>query len=139
MALVVLKDASVVINTVDLSDHVRSVSLPIEVDAQEATTMGATMKTSKPGLKDGKIEVVFAQDYASNKVDATIAPLAIAGTEVVVVVKPTSAAVSATNPSYTATVFVSNYSPVDGSVGDLQEAKCELSIASGDIARATSA
>jgi hypothetical protein len=41
------------------------------------------------------------------------------GTSVTVVIKQTSAAVSAENPSYTMTCLINNITPVNGAVGDL--------------------
>ncbi|MFA5866919.1 MAG: radical SAM protein [Actinomycetota bacterium] len=133
----VLKDASVVLNGVDLSDHVKQVETPYEVAAQDATAMGSSTKKSIPGLKDAKVSLTFLQDFATAKVDATIWPLYNAGTSFVLVIKPTSAAVSATNPSYTQTVFVKNYNPISGAVGSIADVKIDFEISSGDVVRAT--
>lgn len=137
MGVFVLKDASVVLNSVNLSDHVQEIELPGEVESKDSTTMGSNTKHSIPGLKGGSIKIKFAQDFDASKVDATLWPLYNAGTSSTLVVKPTSAAVSATNPSYTCTVFVKTYPPIAGSVGDLAEADCEFEISSGDVVRAT--
>ena len=57
----------------------------------------------------------YAEGAAS--VDATLFPLL--NTLATVVVVPTSSTVSATNPSYTATCLVNQYSPFNNSVGDI--------------------
>jgi hypothetical protein len=137
MASFVLKDASVVLNSVDLSDHVKQVELPMEMMAQDNTAMGATTKHSIPGLKDAKISITFLQDFAASKVDATIWPLYNAGTSFTLVIKPTSAAVSATNPSFTMTVFCKTYNPISGNVGSVADTKVDFEISSGDVVRAT--
>lgn len=117
MASFAFTDASVVINAVDLSDHVRSVTLNVEAEDLEDTAMGDTFRSRIGGLKDWSVDIEFNQDFASSEVDATI--FTILGTVVTVTVKPTSAAVSTTNPSYSGSVLISEYNPLDGSVGDL--------------------
>lgn len=135
MASFAFTDASVVINAVDLSDHVRSVTLNVEAEDLEDTAMGDTYRSRIGGLKDWSIDVEFNQDFAASEVDATIFP--ILGTVVTVTVKPTSAAVGATNPSYSGSVLISEYNPLDGSVGDLATTSVSWPGA-GTLTRATS-
>lgn len=124
MTTLIYNDASVVINSVDLGDHVKSVTLNYESESQDDTAMGDTTRSSKGGLKNWSMSVEFHQDFAAANVDATI--FGIVGDSVVVVLKPTSAAVSATNPSYTGNGMVQSYSPLSGAVGDLLPATCEI-------------
>src|ERR1043165_7871428 len=99
MATLVFTDASVKINTVDLSDHVKSVKLNYSAELQDSTAMGMTSKGRKGGLKDWSAEIEFYQDYAAAKVDATIFPLVGVQTAFELIpVKGTG--VSATNPRY---------------------------------------
>jgi hypothetical protein len=73
------------------------------------------------------------QDYAAANVEATIYPLV--GTTTTVVIKPTSAVVGATNPSYTiAGTFLASHTPVAGAVGEL--AMTTLSFTGGTITKA---
>ena len=106
MAKFVLTDASVTLNSVDLSDHVSSVTLDITADEIVTTAMGDTFQSRTGGLKDGTLSIEFQQDFAASEVDATLFPLL--GTTTSFVVKPTSGAVSATNPSYSGNVLVNN-------------------------------
>jgi len=135
MAKFVLTDASLVINSVDLSDHVRSVTLNYEAELQDDTTMGDDTRTNLGGLKNWSMDVEFTQDYASGEVDATL--FSIVGSAVTVVLKPTSSAVSATNPSYSGTGVIGSYSPIGNSVGDLAVAPVTIAPA-GTLTRATS-
>jgi len=135
MAKFVLTDASLVINSVDLSDHVRSVTLNYEAELQDDTTMGDDTRTNLGGLKNWSMDVEFTQDYASGEVDATL--FSIVGSAVPVVLKPTSSAVSATNPSYSGTGVIGSYSPIGNSVGDLAVAPVTIAPA-GTLTRATS-
>ena len=135
MAKFAFTDASVVINSVDLSDHVASVSIATSVDELDTTAMGDSWKTMIGGLKSFAIQITFHQDFAASEVDATVFP--ILGTVVTAVVKPTSGAVSATNPSFSGSVLISDYSPMDGSVGDLAQTSVQWP-GSGELTRATS-
>lgn len=136
MGKVVLKDASLTVNGVDLSDHVASVEYSDSVEIVDMTAMGATGKGKAPGLRDGKITVTFLQDWAASKVDATLWPLYSAGTGATVVVKPTSATVSGTNPSYTGFCYISDYTPITGDVGSRAEAPVTFEV-DGVVTRAT--
>lgn len=135
MAQQVLTDVSVTVNSVDLSDHVISVSLTTEKDQVEITAMGDGWHKFTGGLGNASLTVEFQNDFASSSVWATIGPLV--GTTTTVVVKPTSDAVAATNPSFTITdTFVSTAAPVDGSVGDLNTFSVDF--VGGTYAEATS-
>jgi len=135
MATLVLIDASVVINSVDLSDHVRSVTINYSADMVEDTNMGDDTHTMLGGLKNWSMDIEFAQDYAAGEVDATL--FALVGTSFTIDVKPTSGAVAATNPKYTGTGILESYNPVSGSVGDLATASVAVQ-AAGTLSRATS-
>ena len=135
MAKFVLTDASLVINSVDLSDHVTSVTLNYEAELGDDTTMGDDTRTNLGGLKNWSIDVEFTQNYASGKVDATL--WGIVGASVPIVLKPTSGAVSATNPSYSGNGVIGSYSPIGNSVGDVAMAPVTIAPA-GTLTRATS-
>lgn len=134
MAVFVLTDASVTVNSVDLSAYVTSVTLNYEKDSVEVTAMGSSGHTYTGGLQNNSLDVTFNQDFAATKVAATLD--ALIGTTTTVVVKPTSAAVSATNPSYTmSSAFLAATQPVAGSVGDL--AAMSVSFTGGTLVKAT--
>ena len=133
MAVFVLTDASVTVNSVDLSSYVTSVTLNYEKDSVEVTAMGSSGHVFTGGLQNNTLDITFNQDFAATKVAATLD--ALIGTTTTVVVKPTSAAVSATNPSYTmSNAFLAATQPVAGSVGDL--AAMSVSFTGGTIVKA---
>lgn len=135
MAVFVLKDASVTVNSVDLSSYVTAITLNYETDSVEVTAMGSSGHTFTGGLQNISCDITFNQDFAATKVAATLD--ALIGTTTTVVVKPTSAVVSATNPSYTiANAFLAATQPVAGSVGDL--AAMSVSFTGGTLTKATS-
>lgn len=121
MAIYNLRDASLVVNSVDLSNHVRSITISMNAEDLDATAMGATSRTHVPGLRDDRMEVLFFQDHAAGSVDATLSALVGNATGVTIVAKPASGAVSATNPSYTMTGILLDYSALSGEVGNLSQ------------------
>jgi len=135
MGTFVLTDASVTINSVDLSDHVRSVTFNYEGEAVDDTNMADTNRIMAGGLKNYSVDVEFSQDFAASKVDATL--FSLVGSTTTVVLLPTSAAVSATNPSFTGTMLLTSYPPITGTVGDLATATASF-VPAGAITRATS-
>jgi hypothetical protein len=132
MAVLTLKDASITINTVDLSDRANSVTLNYEVDSVEVTAFG-TNHIFTGGLQNNSIEIALMQDFAAAETEATI--YGLVGTTTTVVIKPTSAIVGAANPSYTITnAYLAAHTPVAGAVGEL--AMTTLSFTGGTIAKA---
>ena len=119
MAFIVLKNAYVMINAVDLSDHVKQVTLKYSAVIHDDTAMGATSKSRVAGLLDWSMDVEFYQDYASGKVDATLFPL-VGAASFAVHLKPVNDTISATNPDFTGNAVIEgDYTPVSGAVGDL--------------------
>ena len=136
MSKVVLTD--VVVDSVDLSDHVSSVGIPLNADEVETTAFqGSGWRTFLAGLKDGNFELNFHQDFDASKVDATLWPHYNAGTTFTVTLIPTSGSVSSTNPSWSGTFLLLNYSPLAGSVGALSETSVTMRL-TGALTRATS-
>jgi hypothetical protein len=139
MAKFVMKTTSVVLNSVDFSDHIDTVTVETSYDEVESTSFQDAFKTFEQGMGDATLTFGFQQDFAAGEVDATLWPLALAGTTFPVVVKPTSSAVGATNPTYTMTGRLFAYSPLDGSVGDLSKTTVTVRNASSTgLVRATS-
>ena len=137
MATFVLYDASLTVAGVDLSTHVRSVSIDAGQNMADDTAMGDAFVSNTAGLATWSVSVELLQDYASSKVDATLEPLLGIGNTAALVVKPTSGSVSSTNPSYSGTSILESYNPIGGSVGDQAMASATFQSASA-LTRATS-
>jgi hypothetical protein len=134
MARIVLTDAKVTVNGVNLSDHIASVSLSRSDDVIETSAFSSTAaKTRVAGLQDNSVTLEFHQDFATSNVEATIYPLL--GSTTTILVSPTST-VSATSPSYSFTALVSEWTPLNGGVGELATASVTWPI-SGAITKAT--
>jgi hypothetical protein len=108
---------SVTVNSVDLSDHVTAVTINRTFDELEVTAMGDSGHKFVKGLEASSVTIDFLNDTAAGEVLATLQ--AAWGTSVTVVIKQTSAAVSATNPSYTMSCLINNTTDVNGSVADI--------------------
>ena len=111
MAIFADTDASITVNSVDLSSWVLSSTLTIESDTVETVAMGDTWVETKPTFKRWSLSLELQQDFAGSAIDDSLN--ALPGTTVAIVYKPTSAAVSATNPSYTGNAVITSYSPSD--------------------------
>ena len=133
MAKLVLTDAKVVINSVNLSDHITNITLDSKTDVIETTGFSQTSKNRVSGLTDNTVTLDFVQDFASSSVEATIYPLI--GTVVAMTVAPTSGAdVITSNPTYSFNALVSDWTPLKGAVGQLSTASVTWSI-SGAITK----
>jgi hypothetical protein len=135
MGKIVLVNAQVIVNSVDLSTWCDQVTLEETFADIDTTAFGQGAKTRVAGLGDHKFTAEFQQDYAGGAVDATISPLV--GLTTSVTIKGVNAATSTTNPAYTFTVLVTQYKPLDGKVGDLSKTAVAWPI-SGTVTRATS-
>ena len=134
MAVFLNNGVSVTVNSVDLSDHVTSITLNRTFDELEVTAMGDSGHKFVKGLEASSITIDFLNDTATSEVLQTLQ--AAWGTNVTVVVKQTSGAVSATNPSYTMTCLVNNTTDINGAVGDIGTQSVTWNV-SGTIAVAT--
>ena len=134
MAKFAATDHKITINGTDFSSSLNSVELAQEADDIETTAFGSTWRTRIGGLKQASLTLNFMQDFAAGSVDATLNPLL--GSIATVVMIPTSGTVNATNPSYTMTALVTQYSPFASSVGDIATLSVTWPV-TGSVTRAT--
>ena len=135
MAVFLNNGVSVTVNSVDLSDHVTAVTINRSFDELEVTAMGDSGHKFVKGLEASSVTIDFLNDTATGEVLQTLQ--AAWGTNVTVVIKQSSAAVSATNPSYTMTCLINNTTDINGTVADLSTQSVTWNV-SGTIAVATS-
>jgi hypothetical protein len=135
VAVFAATDLEVTIDTVDFSASLAAVTLDISREQLETTAFGDAARTYIAGLQDASVTLSFHQDFAASAVDATLH--AALGTEVAIVVKPTSDAVGVGNPSYSFNALVTQIVPFSSNVGDLATQDVSFPI-SGAITRATS-
>ena len=139
MARLVLTNVEVTIAGVSLSDHIASVTLGSTYDVLETTAFAdgnvpQAAKNRIAGLVDNSVTLEFHQDFAAASVEATVYPLL--GTVVAVEVQPVNAAISVDSPLYTFNALVSEWTPLNGAVGELATASVTWPI-SGQITKDT--
>jgi hypothetical protein len=134
MARIVLTNAYVLFGSTDLSDHISSISLSSTFDIVETTAFGQTSKTRVAGLADNSVTLEFHQDYATSSVEQTIYPTL--GTAVTIAVKPVNGTTTVLNPQYSFSAVVSEWTPLNGAVGELATASVSWPI-SGAISKTT--
>jgi hypothetical protein len=129
MAKLVLTDVVVTIAGNPVSDHIASVTITSDTAEVATTAFGGTAVTRVGGLRDNSVQLEFHQDFAASNLESIIYPLI--GTVVAIAVKPTSGAISATNPEYQFNALVSSWSPIAGAVGDLATVSVTWQISGG--------
>lgn len=131
MAVFVLTDASVTINTVDLSSYVTNVTFTYEKDQVETTAMGATGHVYVGGLQNLSVALELNQDLAAGKVFDTLWSAVGSGTNTLVV---KSLSTGTPNPTLTVSnAFLPSAPVVNGAVGDL--AKTSVTFVGGTVAK----
>jgi hypothetical protein len=132
VAKLVLTNANVVLGGTDVSSYVASVTLNISVNEVETTAFGTGAVTRVGGLQDNSVTLDMHQDYSA--IEGLVYPLI--GSTTSLVVKPNGTAVGTANPSYTMTPLVTEWTPVNGAVGELATASISWPI-SGTVTKAT--
>ena len=125
------------VNSVDLSDHVMSVTLNRNFDELEVTAMGDSGHKAIKGLEASSITIEFINDVTTGSVLQTLQ--AAWGTNVtvnLVQTKGVTTTISATNPLYTATCLVNGTTDINGATGDLATQSVTWNV-SGTVAVAT--
>ena len=117
MAKFAATDFDITIGGTDFSDSLAAVTLDVSREQLEITAFGDSARRYIGGLQDSSVTISLHQDFASGSVDSTI--WSNLGGTVAIVVKPTSGAVSATNPSYSFNALVVQSTPFASNVGDL--------------------
>ena len=118
MAITLNNKVGLKINSVDLSDHVTSVTLNQAFDELEVTAMGDTAHKFVKGLESATLTVSFLNDTAASNVLATLQS-AFGTTVAAKMLQDKVAAVSATNQLYTFDILVNNLTPINGATGDM--------------------
>ena len=118
MAEHVLNNAHVTLNAVNLSDHVRSVTLNYLSELVDSSAMGDENRTRLGSVKDWSMNIEFNQDYAATEVNATLFNL-VGDSLVVSVYADNGEGVSNTNPRFTGTGILESYQPLGGTFADM--------------------
>jgi hypothetical protein len=124
------------INAVDVSAYTSKIELTTEVEEKDVTTFASLgWKEVIGGLKSGSLALTFKQDVAASAIDSQM--WALFGTVTTFEVRLSNTVVGTSNPKYTGSVLVRQWSPINGSVGDVAEVSVTFP-SSGVITRGTS-
>ena len=116
MSKLVMTNANVTLGGTDISAYVASVTLSISVNEVETTSFGVGAVQRVGGLQDNSVTLDMHQDYSA--IEGLVYPLI--GSTTSLVIKPNGTAVGTANPSYTTnSVLISEWTPVNGAVGEL--------------------
>lgn len=139
----ILDNAFVSINGVDISHSINSITLGLDNEGQDATTMGDKTRNEIAGLKVISCSLDMNQDFASGGLDETLFNLFDAKTIFEVIIRPENEAVSTSNPNFKFRAFIKSYPILGGGAGDKAATSIELAPAKDgvnapDLTRTTS-
>ena len=120
-------DGVATLNAVNLSIHCVSIDVEGETrTVEDGPSMGQTDAKFLPVVKVANLRVRFKQDFAGAAVHATLWPLWSNKTTFAYAFRPTSAAISSTNPEFQGSGFITRYQPVRGAFGEVPEVEIEI-------------
>ena len=131
----VLDNAYLTINSVDFSDHTRSVQITSNGDTLDISAMGTDSRVFLMGLLNGQLACEFNDDLAVGSVDAILYAAHKARTAVAFAYRQVNAAISTSNPELQGFILVNNY-VIGGAVGTAAVKSLTLQI-SDEITRDT--
>ena len=112
-------------STTDITDQVTAVTVNFVVEALEDTAFGSTARTNTGGLQNNSASITLYASYAATESYAVLS--ALVGTKCFLRVKPTSAALSATNPGFElSSTFLSALPVINSNLGELAVYEIEL-------------
>lgn len=137
MASFTLKAPHVTIDGNDMSADVQSITFTRTKDAPQSTAGGdSSHEYLADGMKDATFNLVFRQDFAASAVDAILDGIYDSTSAVTFSIRPTTAAVGTGNPSFSGSCILTDYAPLDGSIGDLAQTSPAFQV-TGGVTRAT--
>ena len=125
MAKIVLTNPSVVFEgTDDFSDLIYSITLSTVHDVLDVTPVqeGKIYKEVIAGVGTNSVSFEFYQDFADNSLEEffnDVGASSRVGTKVSCAVRPINTSISASNPEYTFEALVTEWTPLNASVGQL--------------------
>ena len=113
-----LGNAKVTIATIDVSDQVTSASITRVIEPLESSAFGSTNRVYVGGMENSTFTATLMMSYSASETYINLKDLV--GTSITVIVNPTAAADSATNPGFTLTgTYLSELAVIDATIGEL--------------------
>lgn len=131
----VLLDAQLTIDGQNLTQWCAKIELNDEFEDKDSTTFASgKAKERLGGLEDHEVSITFKNDYAAGALDELM--WARRRNVVTWTARADAAAVSTSNPQYSGSILINQWTPIAGSVGDLAEVDVTFP-GSGPMARTT--
>jgi len=134
MAIFMGNKVAVIVGTTTITTFVSSVSLSREVDAVEITAMTDTLNNFIGGIERPTVTLEVFNDFAASSVNSLFEDAL--GSKLAIKLIPVSGTVTATNPSYSMSVLVSQWQPINGSIDSPASASISLPVTA--LTKATS-
>ena len=107
------------VTSYDLSDQGNACTITIGQDSLESTAFGDTGHRFVGGLQSVEVSIDFFLSFGTDEVEAALAAMVGQGTTTLVI-SPSGATESPTNPEYTITnAMLENFTPINSTVGEL--------------------
>jgi hypothetical protein len=113
-----LSNPTVTVNAVALTGFCTAATLERTNTAQDTTVFGNAARVYSATIEDNTLTLSLFMTYGASEVYATLKGLV--GTQTTVIVKPTSAAVGATNPNFTLTgTYLETLPVINATLGEI--------------------
>lgn len=115
MAIFMGNKVAVVVGTTNtITTFVNTVSLNRELDVVDITAMTDSVANAITGVERSTLNLELYNDFAASSVNALFEDAL--GSKLNIKLIPVSGTVSATNPSYSMSCLISNWTPINGSI-----------------------
>ena len=125
---------AVIVGTSTISSFVSTVSLNREVEAVNITSMNNTVQNMIGGIEVSSVSMEIFNDFAAASVNSLFEDAI--GSKLAIKLIPVTGTVSATNPSYSMSCLITQWTPISGSSDSAALASVTLPVTA--IVKATS-
>lgn len=127
MAIFMGNKVAVIVGTTNtITDHVSTVSLSRELDVVDITAMNDTVANAITGVERSTLNLELYNDFDASSVNALFENAL--GSKLNIRLVPVSGTVTATNPSYTMSCLISNWTPINGSIDGVMSVSASFPI-----------
>ena len=125
---------AVIVGTSTISSFVSTVSLNLEVEAVTITAMNDTIQNMVGGVEVSSVSLELFNDFAAASVNSLFEDAI--GSKLAIKLIPVTGTVSATNPSYSMSCLITQWTPISGSTDAAATASVTLPVTA--LTKATS-
>ena len=135
MAIFMGNKVAVIVGTSTISSFVSTVSLNREVEAVTITAMNDTVQNIIGGIEVSSVSMEIFNDFAAASVNSLFEDAI--GSKLAIKLIPVTGTVSATNPSYSMSCLITQWTPISGSTDSAALASVTLPVTA--LTKSTSA